>query len=148
MGLTLAAEAILQACPSLLQVSIPGLPLKHGSTPAPGELTTTLPLCHGAQVTPGICCPWLGADPTVTCSLPKYELSGALWGWEPVPLTSTGSEGSKCALLFLLAKGAACSLFLFPPSPPSEETLKAKAARLLLLCHPCPFLLQQDLPGP
>lgn len=29
---------------------------------------------------------------------------------------------------------------------PSEETLKAKAARLLLL--PCPFLLQQDLPGP
>lgn len=49
---TLAIEAIPQACPSLLQVSIPALPLKHGSTPAPGKLTTTLPLCHGEQALP------------------------------------------------------------------------------------------------
>lgn len=136
LELTLAVEAILQACPSLLQVSIPGLPRNApGSVPAPGELTTTLPLCHGAQVTPGICCPWMGADPTVTYSVPKHikslcEPSEPL-GMGVCPSHKHRQRGVGCALLFLLGHGGCCALII-SPSPPSEETLKAKAARLPL----------------
>lgn len=121
-GFALAAEALLQTCPSLLPGSKPGVPLKHGSA---RKLRTTLPLCHRAQATPAVCCPWLGADPTVACSLPKYvkspcELSGAS-GDGSLSLTQAQTvRGSGVLCFSSLAMGAACILLI--PSPATEET--------------------------
>lgn len=42
----------------------------------------------------------------------------------PVPFTSIGSEGSKCALLFSLAMGAACAHLILPP--PFREDPKGR----------------------